>query len=681
MDEIKTNAVNEAQLPVDKERLQTFNQILLKYKSGKKRLEERVVRAENWWILRNEMETKKQGVSVGDGFKAKSGWLHNVIVSKHADAMESYPEPLVLPREKGDKEMAHNLSAVIPVLLEQNKFEGTYSNGWWQKLKTGTAVYKVWWDSEKHNGLGDVDIRRISLLNVFWEPGVDDIQDSQYFFHAELRDNEQLEREFPQLKDKLKGNSIFLTKFFTDDTISTDGKSLVIDVYYKIKDGSRKVLHYCQYVNNEVLASTENDAVGSTMPEDIVTTEEAEIFTQDTGTPDAPLSLPGNEAPVQQTAPPDPSSVWGGTAPAPAMNPLGPVEPEHFGLYDHGLYPFIFDPLWPVEGSPCGYGYVDLCANDQIFIDLLRTAFGKNALVGATPRYFQRIDGAVNEEEFLDLTKPLVHVNGNLGEDSLRQIGYYGLPGAYLNVLESVITELRETSGNTESANGIYSSGVTAASSIAALQEASGKTSRDSSRASYRAFGEMVDMIIGLIRQFYTLPRTFRITGEDGQETFMDIDNTGMLLQPLGVGSEDLGFRLPVFDVKVEVQKRNAYTRTSQNELAMQLFNLGIFNPQYATPALQLLDMMDFEGRDDLMQKIQQNGTLFQQVQQMQQLLLAMTQKYEPNNVANVAQSFGMAVAGGTGGPVQLGQGTNTGENKIVSKARDRANQAASPEV
>ena len=211
------------------------------------------------------------------------------------------------------------------------------------------------------------------------------------------------------------------------------------------------------------------------------------------------------------------------------------------GLYDHGLYPFVFDPLWPVEGSPCGYGYVDLCRNTQAQIDMLDTAFLRNAVVGATPRYFERMDGSINEEEFKDLTSPVVHVAGTLDDTGIRVIDYKPLAGGYLNFYRSKISELRETSGNTESANGIYSGAVTAASAIASLQEASGKTSRDASRASYRAFAELTEMIIELVRQFYDLPRTFRIVGQDGGEDFVLLDNSAIRPQPLGVGSVDLG--------------------------------------------------------------------------------------------------------------------------------------------
>ena len=556
-------------LPVDESRLRTFTSILQKYKAGKVSVERRCVAAENWWKLRNSAEEKKSSDGLG-GFQAVSGWLHNVIVSKHADAMDAFPEPNILPREPDDRQEARILSKILPVILEQNGFEKTYSEAMWQKLKTGTGAYKVFWDPDKAGGLGDIAIERVDLLNVFWEPGKSDIQDSRYLFHTRLEDNDRLVEEYPQLKGKLKNSGFTATRFLYDDAVPTDGKSTVIEVYYKKRAGAGQVLHYCRYVGDTLLYASENQT--------------------------------GED----------------GYAP---------------GLYDHGRYPFVFDSLFPVEGSPCGYGYIDLCRNSQTQIDLMQTAFLKNTMVGATPRYFQRSDGAVNEEEFLNLANPIVHVNGNLGEDSLRMVEYRPLSGHYLNMRTSIINELRETSGNTETSVGLANAGVTAASAIAALQEASGKGSRDSTRASYRAYGEIIDLCIELIRQFYELPRQFRITGRLGAEEFVSYDNAGLRPQEQGVlGGVELGLRQPVFDIRVIPQKGSAYTRLTQNELALQFYQLGFFAPQQSDQALACMSMMEFEGRDELMQRLAVNGTMQRQLALYQQYALAMTQKYEPEN-------------------------------------------------
>lgn len=649
MDEFNLGELAVTTLPVDEKRLLDFDRILEKYKAGKKRLEARVVSAENWWKLRNESEAKKNdGIGWENSFRAKSAWLHNVIVSKHADAMEAYPEPLVLPREPGDKQQAKMLSSVLPVVLEQAHFEKVYDDNAWQKLKTGTGVYKIVWDADKLNGLGDIDIQRVDLLSIFWEPGVTDVQKSRYFFHVELQDNEVLEAIYPQLKDKLKGQTKTITRFLYDDTVPTDGKSAVVDVYYKVRQNGKTVLHYCKYVRNVVLASTENEQV-----------QQAEAQAQR----DSELEPVAQELMAHGI---DPTEGVG----------YG-LQAQHVGLYDHGLYPFVFDPLWPIEGSPCGYGYVDISMNPQIQLDLLDTAFLKNAMNGANPRYFMRAGNSINKEQFADVNQPLIEVTGTLDDAGIRPIDYNALSGNYLGFYQNKVAELRQTSGNTESATGNTPAGVTAASAIAALQEASGKTSRDAIRASYRAFQDIVEMLIELVRQFYDMPRQFRIMGEQGQMQFASMDNSMMQPQPLMVGDQLMGYRLPVYDVKVKVQKRNAYTRASQNELALQLFGQGFFAPQMATPALQALDMMDFEGIDELRQKISMNGTIFQMLQQTQAVALQLARLVDMKENTNLTEQLAAQFQGA--GPVMMpAQGGAPAadlaqESGVTQKARAQA--------
>ena len=633
------------------EQLRKFTEILEEYKSGKVHTEKRILASENWWKLRNSIEERKDSKALAnDGFKAVSGWLHNVIVSKHADAMKAYPEPNILPREQSDKGEASMLTAIIPCVLEQNHFEKTYSDAMWQKLKTGTGLYKVVWDSGKLNGLGDIHVEQVNLLNVYWEPGVTDIQKSRYFFHTELWDKDVLEEQIPQLRGKLNGQSFISTKFLYDDNVKTENKHTVIEVYYHKYVMGKNTLQYVRYVGDQVIYATENETQRPTR-EDV-----------------------------------DPLTGQ------PMMVEAGPSIAER-GLYDHGKYPYFFDALYPIEGSPCGYGFVDLCRNPQTEIDMLKTAMVKNAMVGSVPRYFSRIDGNINEEEFLDTTKPVVHVNGNVDEATIRKIEHSPLDGMYVNLLDRSIDELRETSGNTEAATGSTPGAVTAASGIAALQEAAGKTSADSTQASYRVFMEIVDMCIELIRQFYDMPRKFRILGQYGMERYVTYTNEG--IQPQHQGNDfgqDMGYRLPVFDIKVSAQKKNVYTKVAQNELALQFFQLGFFNPQMTDQSLMCLEMMDFDDKDIIMQKISQMGTMFQKLTQYMQLALNLAQMVDPMLAEQIAQDViqsngGAGIAAGHMGAVapQILQGDNIGgipkkEHGIVSNARQKSNEASQPD-
>ena len=518
--------------------------ILRRYHAGKRQLEQRIIDNEQFWKLRHwqQMEKTGQGGNPADP-QPTSGWLVNCILSKHADAMDCYPEPTVLPREPGDREEAGKLTRILPVILKKNGFKRTYSSAWWYKLKSGCAVYAVFWDAGKLNGLGDISIRRMDLLNLFWEPGVTDIQDSPHFFSTELQDREALEERYPQAKGKADRGGWTLSRYLYDDAVDTSGKVLVVDWYYHTRENGRRVLQYCKFVGDTVLYATEND-------------------------PDM----------------------------------------RDRGWYDHGRYPFVFDVLFPEEGTPAGYGYVDLCKSPQKQIDLMNQAILKNTLASATPRFFVRSDGAVNENEYADWTRPFVHTNGNLGSDSIAPIQTAGLDSVYVAILQSKIAEMKETAGNRDVANGGTAGGVTAATAIAALQEAGGKLSRNMIDDGYEAFSDVVTLCIELIRQFYSLPRQFRLLGVMGQEEFVSYDSRGLQPQAVDDGVVS-GYRVPEFDLEVSAQDENPYKTMEYNQLALQLFQMGFFRADMADQALRCLELMDFKNKDRLMSSILRGQT------------------------------------------------------------------------
>lgn len=631
--QMETESQQMEMKPIGKEQLKKFTKILREYKAGKARTEARIIAAEQWWKLRNTAEEqKKTEIGADGGFTSVSAWLHNVVTSKHADAIEQYPEPNILPREEGDKVEAQMLSAIVPCVLEQNDFQGTYDKAMWAKTKYGCGTYKVVWDKNLLNGLGDIRVDKVNLLNIYWEPGVEDIQKSRYFFQTELVDKDVLRKKYPELEGSLKGQGILSARFLYDDTVNTADKATVIEVYYKVWDNGRKVLHYCKYVEDFVIYATEN---------------ETQPTTDDMGQPIA--------APMAKT-----------------------------GLYDHGDYPYVFDPLFPIEGSPCGYGYIDLGLNPQTAIDLMNTAFVKNAVVGSIPRFISNNDTAsLNEKEFLDTKNPIVHIKGSLDEMSLRPIPHNSLDGNYLAFLDRYIQEMRETTGNTETSTGNVSSGVTAASAIAALQEAAGKGSRDSTQASYRAYEKIVKLCIELIRQFYTLPRKFRIVGEYGAQKFITYSNQGLMQQSMSVNG-DMGYRKPEFDIKVYAQKRSAYTKVANNEMAIQFFQMGFFNPQMAEQALLCLEMMDFDQKDEIMQKISRNAQMFQMLAFYIQQCFMMAQATGNQMIAQRAavdmQKVGLVSAMQAGGGVaKTISGGETEESSVTRNARERTANATKP--
>lgn len=601
-----------AESGITKERLQELTDTLQKYKTGKKNLEERVKSAEQFWKLRHWQSIRE---SVPGEIEPASGWITNSILSKHSDAMDAYPEAVLLAREPSDQEEAELLSDIIPVVMEQAGFKQAWNDEWWDKLKGGTGIYSVVWDKSKHNGIGDIAIKVVDILNVYWKPGVTNIQDSPYIFYVHLEEEEALRQLHPDKKVEQLTDASMVSRYIYDDSISTEGMVAVIDCYYK-KGG---LLHYIQYAGTTVLYATEEDT---------------------------------NRA--------------------------------HSGLYDHGMYPFHFDPLWPEKGYPrCGFGYVDLDRDSQVIVDILNSAFAKTAIASSTPRYLARVDGNVNPADLLDMTKPIVPCNGNVDEQSFREIRVDGLPAGSLDFLQMKISEMKEVGGNRDVNNG-GSGSVTAASAIAALQEAGNGLSRDMIDSSYRVYADIVEMVIELIRQFYDVPRYFRIVGQYNQPRYVSFSNAGLLPQSQGVEFEqDMGMRKPMFDIEVEIQSESQYTKEGYNNLAIQLFGLGIFNPQLADQAMMMLDMMDFKGKDELQRKIAQNQQMLLQLQQFQQMAIALAQKYEPALAQGLMQA---AVAGGamamptaSAQAPQVSTKAGSAEDSRVKKARQNAKEGAVP--
>ena len=583
---------------IGRPQIEKATETLQKYKRGKVNLENKVIENEQWWKLRHWEYIRKKDES---GIKPASAWLFNSIANKHADAMDNYPEPNVLARALDDEDTAKRLSTILPVVLEQNNYEDVYSDTWWYKLKQGTGIKGIFWNSSKNNGLGDIDIRQCDILNLFWEPGVKDIQDSLNLFHVTLVDNSVLKDKYPDIE--FKGNpTMDVSKYIYDDDVDTTEKSVVVDWYYKKVIEDKTVLHYVKYVNDVVLYASENTD-----------------------------------------------------------------EYRDRGYYDHGLYPFVFDTLFVEEGTPCGFGYIDVMKDPQMYIDKLNQIILENAISAGRTRWLVSDAAGINDDDFKDPEKIVLHVP-NLREETIREIRAQSLDGSVTNTLANKIEELKETSGNRDFSQGSTSNGVTAASAISALMEAGSKLSRDMISSSYRSFVKECYLCIELIRQFYTLPRQFRITGEGTDYEYVTFDNSGMQMQSQGMAFDtDLGDRMPVFDIRVSASKKATYSRMAQNELAIQLFGLGIFNPQNSDQALALLEIMDFDGKEKVIQKVKDNGTMYDRMMQMQQQMVQM---------AAVIDQIGMNAGMPTNIAGQISQQDMSIPNPQVPEANNSVSQA-----
>jgi len=630
-DEMGNNPIPVVKKKIGSEEVAKATEILRKYKEGKARLEAKIIANEQFWKLRqwgmlnqaNELIQTKSTL-----------WLWMCIQGRYSDIMDSYPTCNIKPRQQDDVDQAKMLSSIIPVVMEQNRYEETYSDIAWYAVKQGGAVQGIFWDATKHNGLGDITIKETDVLNLFWEPGVSDIQNSENVFNIELVDNDTLIQRYPEAEGHLDSKTLTISEYKTDDNIDTSNKSIVVDWYYHTEYNGKKVLQYCKYVNDFVIFASENET----------------------------------EVPMQTKQDPITGIV--------TQVPVGESMAQR-GYYDHGKYPFVVMSLYPIKGSIIGYGITDIGRSTQLDIDELNNCIMENAKDGASARYFERENASINEEEFLDRTKKIVHVAGGLDEQNIRAIDTKPLDSIYVNYMSVKTDEMKQATSNQDVHNGTTSSGVTAASAIAALQEAAGKNARSTNREFYRAYREVVYQVIELMRQFYTQPRMFRIAPDaNGKEEFVTFDNSGIVAQNQNVGGIDLGLRLPEFDIDVTAEKASPYKKMEMNELALNFYQLGFFNPQSADQALACLEIMDFDHKDLIVQKIQENQTLQMRLLQFEQLALKLAQQTDPQ----LANQIGEMILAEGGQPVptsteevDMNVDANPMGNKRVEAAREQA--------
>ena len=619
LDETKLEIIGEAEVAKAAE-------ILQRYKASKAALDERIIENELWFRM-GHWKNYKNPMMEGKPTPA-SGWLFNSIANKHADAMDNYPEPNILPRAVDDEKTAKVLSKVVPVVLEQAEYEQTYSDTWWRKLKQGTGVKGVFWDPVLRGGLGDISIRSMDLLMLYWEPGITDIQNSANLFSLSVADNDRLKARWPQL-DGHTGSTLETAKYIHDQNIDTSDKSVVVDWYYKKPlENGQTVLHYCKFCNGVVLYASEND---------------------------------------------------------PALTDRG--------FYDHGQYPFVFDTLFVEEDSPAGFGYIDVMKDTQTAIDQMNHAMDENIKLAAKTRYAVSDTAGVNEDELVNFSRDVVHVAGRLTSDTLQPLQTPVLSGNCISYRDARVAELKEVSGNRDVSQGGTTSGLTAASAIAALQEAGSKLSRDMLKSAYRAFAKECYLIIELMRQFYDEERVYRITGDSGGVEYVEFSGQALRAKPGGeVGGVELGTHEPVFDITVSAAKKSTFSRLSQNETAKECYQLGFFAPANADAALAALDMMDFEGIEKVRERVQQNGTLFTQLQQMAAQMQKMAAIIDAQNGSNVSAAAGAAaeLAGNSGGgsgssdgnlPVTnaLGAEVGDGTGSMATQAAQRAMNVNNP--
>jgi hypothetical protein len=555
------------------------------YRTAREAYDMKIIENENWF----RQQYWQYLIDKTEGNEPTSGTLLNAILNKHADLMDNQPAPVFLAREKNDEEEAERLTKVVPVIMQNANWDDVYDKYCMYKIKQGIGCLSVTWDDTLENGLGDIVINYLDILRIYWEPNCTNLQDSRYVFVTSLIDTDILKEQYP---DKLTESAetyggqdaVQIKTYEGQDQTILANKTLVIDCYERTtaEDG-RQIVHLTKIANDVVLESS--------------------ITNADTA----------------QT-----------------------------GIYAHGRYPFIIDQYISLEGTLEGMGLIDMNKNNQGYVDKLDTLSLNNSIVASKQRWLTKEDGGVNPDDIIDLSKDVIVSSTTVDDSAIRPFQANPLPDIVTKIRQDKIQEMKELSGNRDFNQGGTTGGVTAFGAIAALQEAGNKTTRDLVKSNYRSFKKLVTLVVELIREFYSEDRQFRIIGDDGKPQYITFNNQNMINQITNMDEAYLldaegnqipnpewepEYRKPVYDIEIIPQKENPFNTISHNQMMLDLFERGVFNPGAAIPATLLLENMIFDGKEKLLLKVKENGEMYNQMMQMQQEFMQMQQIIQAQQV------------------------------------------------
>ena len=550
---------------MNKDFLIKMNEKYHEYKNSSEQtdLKRRLVENERWF--RRKQTELQPKFNTGENQRVPTihgGYLFNAIITKHADAMDNYPDVAILPREKNDVKLAETLSGVIPYILERNNFEEVYSDNWYSKLKT-SSCYSVLWDQDANGGNGEVEIKKADLINLFWQPNITDIQQSEFVFYHSFMPKKAFCDTYGD--EKLEGAE-YITHIDTYESLRFELRNefvLIIDAYYKVKKKNKSILHFARFSGMSLLFSSEDAKEES------------------------------GEASFTK------------------------------GYYEDGDYPFVFDVMYPAEQNIAGFGVVDAVKDIQAYIDSLDTMLQVNNQIVGKPRYLVSNDLGISNHDLIDLTKDIIKFNGSVNSEKFMKLPIDTLPQQIEDSILRKSDELKEVIGNREFQQGGTQKGVVSGTAISILQASGDKLSRDLIKASYRSYKKIILLVIERVRQFYDEERTVRIVGKDGDDKFISFSNAelkgyGKMADMSGFGG-DLGIDvnapfgvelpsfgsggmsdMPMFDVKLSIQKSNPYSRELNNQTVIELAKLKLLNPEMLDVNLPVLNALQFDGKDKI---------------------------------------------------------------------------------
>lgn len=268
-------------------------------------------------------------------------------------------------------------------------------------------------------------------------------------------------------------------------------------------------------------------------------------------------------------------------------------------VYKHGKYPFVTFLAKKKRKSLWGIGEPKNIMSNQKLLNKFMELMTVNQLLTANPIALIDAQSGIDDKKWTN--KPGLKVKAKNATNAVKWLEPPKMSTDTPRLIEKMTEFIERMGGIYDSLTGETPSGVTAATAISLLQEQGSIPIKGIARNLYRSIKDVYELMIELVKENYTETRYIRITGEDGQNEFVEFKASQYAEIP--------------FDVKVTAGSSTPTSKAYIAQLSTDLFDKGVLLPS------EYVEMQEgLPNKDRIVQRLrEQEGQQQPQEQPTQQ--------------------------------------------------------------
>ena len=503
-----------------------------------------------------------------------------------------------LPRTNDDMQLASVRKGVTKYIMDRSQYDNEESDAFFDAAVMGIGWMEVGYKFDWSAMDGDAFIRRVSPFNIYVDPESRDkyFRDMQYIIRARWVSKEELSKTYPEHKEEIEAQ----TAVYLSEEEEYDNEKL----WWQRETEKIRLAEfwYKKTVKKKFFLLNTGETVLEVTPEMIAMQAVVQVF----------------EAPVTE--------VW-------LMSFFDNVILEHIkSPYEHGEFPFVPMIAYYYGDDDIPAGVVRDLKDPQREINKRRSQ-ELHILNTQCNGGWMVEQGALTPEQEANLrnnaSTPGVLIEtatGALRSGQLQRIEPQGLPAGAINATQEAAAELPEISGINEALMGTDISNQASGRAIE-LRQKQGITHIASLFDNLRYAKKCIAFLLwgkrgakGVIPQFYTEQKTYRIVGQSGHFDYVTVNQQQQVLDPetlqvIHTTLNDLSEG--EFDIIVSDTPATTTQRTAQFwSLVDACSKLGI-NGNMVLDIL--LDLSDVAQKDEIKKRLQQQQQQQAQAAQQQQ--------------------------------------------------------------